>query len=321
MRLFVVLLSLVGVLAIPAAAAEQSWPERPVHFVVPYPPGGNADVIARILANALQQKFGQPFIVDNKSGGGGTIGALAVARSAPDGYTFFFTANGPLLFAPELVKEHPYSWDKDFEPVSIVSSTPLVLLVSSKSSARNLDGFIDSARKSGEKMTFASAGMGSSNHLLSELMQRQLNVKWTTVQYRGTAPAMNDLIAGQVDFSIDQVNTAAPFIKAGSVRALAVSSKQRWPVLPNVPTMAELGYPKLIASTFTALMAPVGAPKQIIAKLSGGLAEVVRKPAVRQHIEAIGSHIEVMSPQESATFLGAESATWTPIVRELATKQ
>lgn len=132
---------------------------------------------------------------------------------------------------------------------------------------------------------------------------------------------MNDLIAGQVGFSIDQVNTAAPFIKAGSVRALAVSSQERWPVLPNVPTMAEFGYPKLTASTFTALMAPVGTPKQIIAKLSGSLVEVVRDPAVRHHIEALGSHIEVMSPERSATFLGAESATWTPIVRDVAAKQ
>lgn len=321
MRLFFAVLALVGAFAGSAVAAEQSWPERPVHFVVPYPPGGNADVIGRILANALQQKLGQSFIVDNKSGGGGTIGALAVARSTPDGSTFFFTANGPLLFAPELVKEHPYVWSEVFEPVAVVSSTPLVLLVSSKSPVKDLKDFIDRARKTGEKMTFASAGMGSSNHLLGELMQKQLKLKWTTVQYRGTAPAMNDLIAGQVDFSIDQVNTAGPFIKAGTVRALAVSSEHRWPVLPDVPTMAELGHPKIMASTFTALVAPAGTPKPIIAKLNASLAEAVREPSVRERLEALGSKIEMMSPEKSAEFLANESATWTPIVRELAAKQ
>jgi tripartite-type tricarboxylate transporter receptor subunit TctC len=163
--------------------------------------------------------------------------------------------------------------------------------------------------------------MGSSNHLLGEFMQRQMKLKWTTVQYRGTAPAMNDLIAGQVDFSIDQVNTAGPFIKAGTVRALAVSSEHRWPVLPDVATMAELGHPKIIASTFTALMAPAGTPKPIIAKLNASLAEVLREPAVRERLEALGSKIEMMSPQKSAAYLANESATWTPIVRELAAKQ
>jgi tripartite-type tricarboxylate transporter receptor subunit TctC len=150
---------------------------------------------------------------------------------------------------------------------------------------------------------------------------KQLNLEWTTVQYRGTAPAMNDLIGGHADFSIDQVNSASPFIKSGAVRALAVSSEHRWPALPDVPTMTELGYPKFVASTFTVVMAPAKTPKAVIAKLNASLAEVVRDPAVGQRIEALGSEINVLSPEKSTAFLAEESAKWTPVVRELAARQ
>lgn len=318
MRVLIAGFAVAGILAFPAVASAQGWPEHAVHFVVPYPPGGNADVVGRILAQALQDKLHQPFVVDNKSGAGGAIGGTAVAHSTPDGYTFLFSANGPILFAPDLVKEHPYSWNKDFETVATVSFTPLVLLVNKKSSDRTFKDFVGHAGKDTGKLIFASAGMGTSNHLLSEYMQRQMKLKWTTVQYRGTAPAMNDLIGGHADFTIDQVNSATPFVKSGTVRALAVSSEHRWPVLPDVPTMAELGHPKLVASTFTALMAPAGTPSTVVAKLNASLAEVAREPNVRKRIEALGSEIKVMSPVNSAAFLAQESSKWTPIVRELA---
>lgn len=313
-------LAVAGALACPAAASAQNWPERPVHFVVPYAPGGNADVVIRIIAQSLQQKLHQSFIIDNKGGAGGVIGALAVAHAAPDGYTFLFSANGPILFASDLVKEHPYAWNKDFETVTTVSFTPLVVVVNNKSADKTFKDFIAHAKAADGKMISAQGGIGSSNDLLSEYMKRQLNLKWTTVQYRGTTPAVNDLIGGHADFTIDQVNSASPFVKAGTLRALAVSSDKRSPVLPEVPTMAELGYPKLIASTFTAMMAPAGTPKPIVAKLNASLAEAVREPAVRQRIEALGSEINVMSPEKSTAFLAEESAKWTPIVRELAPK-
>lgn len=319
-RLLFAVLALAGALACPAASA-QNWPERPVHFVVPYAPGGNADVVIRIIAQSLQQKLHQSFIIDNKGGAGGVIGALAVAHAAPDGYTFLFSANGPILFASDLVKEHPYAWNKDFETVATVSFTPLVVVVNNKSADKTFKDFIAHAKTADGKMISAQGGIGSSNDLLSEYMKRQLNLKWTTVQYRGTTPAVNDLIGGHADFTIDQVNSASPFVKAGTLRALAVSSDKRSPVLPDVPTMAELGYPKLVASTFTAMMAPAGTPKTIVTKLNAGLAEAVREPNVRQRIEALGSEINVMSPEKSAAFLAEESAKWTPIVRELAAHQ
>lgn len=318
MRRLCVLLALASALACPAVAAAQDWPNRPVHFIVPYPPGGNADVVGRVLAQALQEKLHQPFIVDNKSGAGGIIGALAVAHAAADGYTFLFSANGPILFASDLVKEHPYKWNKDFETVATVSFTPLAVVVNPKSPDKTFKDFVAHAKKANGKMIFASGGMGSSNHLFGVYVERQLKLKWTTVQYRGTTPALNDLIGGHADFTIDQVNSSTPFVKGGTIRALAVSSANRWPALPDVPTMAELGYPKLIASTFTALMAPARTPQVVVAKLNHTLAEVVREPTVRQRIEALGSEINVMSPKRSAAFLADESAKWTPIVQELA---
>jgi tripartite-type tricarboxylate transporter receptor subunit TctC len=321
MRVLLAVLAIAGALAFPAASSAQSWPERPVRFIVPYPPGGNADLVGRVLAQALEQKLRQPFIIENKSGGGGVIGGQAVANSPPDGYTYFFTANGPILFAPDMLKERPYAWNKDFETVATVSFTPLIVLINQKSPINNFKEFVERAQAANGKTNFASAGMGSSNHLLGEFMERQLNLKWTTVQYRGTAPAMNDLIGGHADFSIDQVNSASPFIKAGSVRALAVSSERRWPALPDVPTMTELGYPKFVASTFTVVMAPAKTPKAIVDKLNASLAEVVRDPAVRERIEALGAEINVLSPEKSTAFLAEESAKWTPVVRELAPRQ
>ena len=318
-HLFAVL-AVAGALAAPAAASAEDWPARPVHFVVPYAPGGNADIVIRIIAQSLQQKLHQSFIIDNKGGAGGVIGALAVAHAAADGYTYLFSANGPILFASDLVKEHPYAWNKDFETVATVSFTPLVVVVNGQSPDKTFKDFVAHAQKADGKMISAQGGIGSSNDLLSEYMKRQLNLKWTTVQYRGTTPAMNDLIGGHADFSIDQVNSASPFVKAGTIRALAVSSDKRSPVLPDVPTMPELGYPKIIASTFTAMMAPAGTPKAIVAKLNASLAEAVREPAVRQRIEALGSEIDVKSPEKSAAFLAEEAAKWTPIVRELAPK-
>ena len=310
-------LALAGALAGQAAAA--SWPDRPVHFIVPYPPGGNADVIGRIVANGLQQKLGQSFIVDNRSGGAGVIGGIAAAHAAPDGYTFLYSANGPILFAPELVTPPPYLWNRDFETVAVVTVTPLVLLVGKNSAMKSLDDLF--ARSRGGGVIFASGGMASSNHLLGVYMQEQLQFAWTTVHYRGTAPAMNDLIGGQADLAIDQVSSATPFIAAGTVRPLAVTSDHRWPALPEVPTMAELGHPDMMASTFTALMAPAGTPKEIVAKMNAAVSEVAGDDGVRRRIEGIGAEVLIMSAERSAEFMARESSVWIPVVREIAAHQ
>ena len=199
-------------------------------------------MVARVVARPFQVELSQPVVIENKAGAGGLIGAEAVAKAAPDGYTFLLSANGPVLYAPELAAHKTYDWRRDFVPVGTISLTSLALVVHPSVPAKTLPEFIDLARREGTKLVFASGGTGTSNHLFSELIQSQLNLKWTTAQYKGTAPAMNDLIGGHVQFSIDQISASLPLIKDGRVRALAVSGSKRVPWLPDVPTFVEQGY-------------------------------------------------------------------------------
>jgi tripartite-type tricarboxylate transporter receptor subunit TctC len=317
MKKIIPLVFAICALILPVHAETQSWPMRPIRLIVPYPAGGNADIIARIVANALQAKLHQAFIVENKAGAGGIVGAMAVIQSAPDGYTLLLSANGPILFAPELAPQRPYEWDKAFMPVSLVSVTPLVVVVNPSLPVQDFKQFVDFARKEGDKLTFAGGGLGTINHLFSEYMQSKLNLKWTTVQYKGTAPAMTDLMGGQVQFSIDQVSSAAPFIEQGAVRALGVTSEHRLAVLPNVPTLVEQGYQDLTGNTFTAMMAPAGTPTDVLAKLHGALVEAAQDPKFREDIERLGAEVTTMTPQDSKVFLERESAVWIPIVRKL----
>jgi tripartite-type tricarboxylate transporter receptor subunit TctC len=320
MKIVLSLLIVLCTLATSTLGRAEDWPTRPVRLIVPYPAGGNADVIARIVAQGLQEELHQPFIVENKAGAGGVIGASAVIHSAPDGYTLLISANGPILFAPELVDPRPYVWDKVFTPVSTVSLTPLVVLVNPTFPAQDFKAFLAFAQAKGDTLTFGAGGLGTINHLFSELMQNRLKLKWTTVQYKGTAPAMTDLIGGHVQFSIDQVSSAEHFVKQGNLRALAVTSEHRSPVLPNVPTLTELGYPSLVGYTFTAVMAPIGTTKDIVAKLHASLVTVLKNEKVRQAMEQLGAHVGTMPPDDFKIFLEKESANWTPIVQQMNTR-
>jgi len=307
--------ALAALLHLSAAALAQSWPTRAVRLVVPYPPGGNADVVGRIAARALQAELGQPFVIENKAGAGGLIGAEAVVKAEPDGYTFLLSANGPVLYAPELAPRKPYDWKRDLTPVGTISLTSLALVVHPAIPARTLPEFIDLARREGEKLTFGVGGAGTSNHLFGELIQSQLNLKWTTAQYKGTAPAMNDLIGGHVQFSIDQISASLSLIKDGRVRALAVSGSKRVPWLPDVPTFVEQGYRNLEGYTFAALFAPTGTPATIVEKLAAALKNAMQDPQVKEQITRLGAEPEAMSPQELRAYLEKEETVWLPVVR------
>jgi tripartite-type tricarboxylate transporter receptor subunit TctC len=299
----------------PIVAGAEDWPSRTIRLIVPYPPGGNADVVGRITAHALQAELGQPFVIENKAGAGGLIGAETVAHSPPDGYTFLLSANGPILYAPELAARKPYHWRKDFVPVGTISLTSLVLVVHPSVPATTLAEFLNLARREGGKLTFAAGGTGTSNHLFSELMQSQLHLNWTTVQYKGTAPAMNDLIGGHVQFSIDQISASLPLIRDGRVRALAVSGSRRVPWLPNVPTFVEQGYENLVGYTFVALLAPAGTPDNIVQKLATALKTAVRDPQVKEQIATLGAEPEAMLLGDFRAYLEKESEIWLPVVR------
>jgi tripartite-type tricarboxylate transporter receptor subunit TctC len=318
MRIVTIAAAVLAALCAPSiqTAAAQNWPERSVRLVVPYPPGGNVDGAARIIASKLQEKLGQPFVIENKAGAGGLIAGEMVAKSPPDGYTLFVGANGPVLFAPEISGKHSYDWSKDFTPISTISLTPVLLQVHPSVPVRTLDEFFELAKREPGKLNMASPGAGTLNHLLSEQVQQTVGVAWTTVHYKGNAPATNDLIAGHVQFNFDQISVALPFIKDGRTRALAVTGTQRAHWVPDVPTFAELGYKSITGETFTALLAPAGTPAPVIAKLSAALGEILRDPEVVAKFDLVGARAVPMSPEETRKYLASEDATWMPIVRK-----
>ncbi len=303
-------------LAVLPAAAQGSWPDKPVKLVLPYPPGGNVDGAARIISEQLQSTFKQPFLVENRPGAGGMIAGEYVAKSTPDGYTFFMGANGPILFSPTIFKRNAYDWKKDFAPVSSVSFTPLVLQVNAGTPYKTMGEFIAAAKKSGNALTMASPGAGTTNHLVSEYLQKESGAKWLTVHYKGNAPATTDLLGGQVQFNFDQLSVAQPFIQQGRTRALAVTSARRVPLLPDVPTLQEAGFKGFEAETFTGILAPTGTPPDILARFSEALQKILADKAVQARFETLGAEARGSTPKQFTQFLTKEDARWMPIIKQ-----
>ncbi|MDX2203544.1 MAG: tripartite tricarboxylate transporter substrate binding protein [Hyphomicrobiaceae bacterium] len=313
-------LALAAALLAPGVA-RAAWPERTIKVVVPYPAGGNVDGAARIIADRMQTALGQNVVVENKAGAGGLVGSEAVAKSEPDGYTLLLGANGPILFAPEMASRRAYEWRRDFAPITMVSLTPIVLQVHPSVKATSLKELFDLARAEPGKLTMSSPGPGTTNHLLSELLQQRLGLKWVTVQYKGNAPATNDLVAGHVQFNFDQTSVALPFIEAGQTRAIAVTGSKRVQWLPKVPSFAEAGFPGYDGATFTALMAPAKAPKEVVDRLNKTLAAILNDAEVKKRFAALGADTVPMSPAELTAYLEKEEATWLPLIRQLNIKQ
>jgi tripartite-type tricarboxylate transporter receptor subunit TctC len=301
--------------AISRIAMAQAYPTRPVRLVVPYPPGGNVDTAARVVGDKLQALLGQSFVVENKSGAGGMLAGEMVAKSPADGYTLFVSANGPLLFSPEIMSRRAYEWRRDFIAIGSINFTPMILEVNPALPVGSVKELFARARNAPGTFIMASPGAGTSNHLLSEMLQARLGLKWTTVQYRGNAPATNDLIAGHVQFGFDQISVALPYVTEGKLRALAVASRERVRWLPDVPTFAELGYPDVDAETFTGLFAPAGTPKKIIGQLADALAKVVADGQVVEKFAAMGSQARAMTPEDFTAYLEKEDRTWIAVIR------
>ena len=304
----------IALAAIPAHA--QKWPDKPVKLIVPYPPGGNVDTAARIVAPGMQEALGQPVLVENKPGAGGMIAGEFVAKSAPDGYTLFFAANSPLLHAPIIFNRAAYQWDKDFAPVTSVSFTPIVMLVHPSVPAKSVKELLDLARKDPGKLTMATPSAGTTNHLLSELLQGLTGVSWLTVHYKGNAPASTAMPAGEVQLSFDQVSVSLPFIKQGRVRALAIAQEKRVASLPDVPTFAEAGVKGMEGATFTGVVAPAGTSKEIVARLHDVLAKVLAEKSVVDKFDALGAEARATTPDQFNAYLRAEYDKWTPVIRK-----
>ena len=293
----------------------QTYPSRAIRLVVPLSSGGFADVPARLLAPRLAEALGRPVIVDNRPGAGSTIGADAVAKSAPDGHTLLLTGT-PHVIAPWLYRNLPYDTLKDFAPVALVASGPYVLVVSPQLRAESVRELVAAAKAQPGKIDFASSGNGSAQHLVGALFNRMAGIELSHVPYKGSGPAMQDLLAGQVHVSFAGVPNVLPQIKAGRLRALAVTTPQRWSELPEVPTLAEAGIAGYDATLWLDLVAPASTPPAIVQRLYSETAKALQDPDLQRSFRAAGVDAKSLTPAELAAFLRAEYEKWGKAVRD-----
>ena len=291
-----------------------AWPEKPVTIVVPFPAGGSTDSIARALAPKMQEKLGGSFVVDNRAGATGTIGAAAVKRSASDGYTLMVSSLGPLVIAPHLIKGVQYEALKDFDPITIAVQAPNVLVVPANSPFKTVADVIAQQKKTPEKVTFASSGNGSSDHLTVELFWQQTGTTGIHIPYKGGAPAINDLLGAQVDASFQNVNAVLQHITAGKLRALAVTSAKRSSVLPQVPTMKEAGVNGTEVASWQAMVAPKGLPGDIKAKIHAAVVGALQDESLKSKLVSQGFEIVANTPEQFAQYQASEFARWKKVI-------
>jgi tripartite-type tricarboxylate transporter receptor subunit TctC len=308
---------LLGVLP---ARADDDYPSRPIRFVVPFPPGGVADPVARLIGEKIGKALGQSLVIDNRPGGAGIIAAEIVKQAPADGYTILMGHAGNFAVNPSLYPALPYDPVKDFQPVTLLMSTSHVLVVPLESPAKSVAELAALARSSANGLTFASQSVGTGGHLLGEMFRLRTGARLEHVPYKGSAPALADLIAGRVDFFFDAVITATPQVRAGRIRALATASKKRAAVLPDVPTVAEVGYPGIEADFWFALFAPAGTPPHVVRSLNKAFATAMHSPEVKARFSEQGLDIITSTPEELAALIRADIERFGKVVREAGIK-
>jgi tripartite-type tricarboxylate transporter receptor subunit TctC len=307
--------ALLAALALPITAQAQAWPTRPITMVVPFPAGGNADVLARALAPELAEKLGQQVIVDNRTGASGNIGGAAVAKAAPDGYTFMFGTTGPIATTKLLSKIPTYDPERDLAPVVLVAKAPLIVAAHPSFAAKDLKELIAYAKANPGKVNAGTPGNGSLGQLASELLQQHTGTKLTHVPYRGSAPVMTDLIGGQLNVAFDFMPTYIPLVNDGKVRALAVTSRTRVPGLPNVMTVQEAGFPGFEATGWFAIVAPAGTPADAIAKVNAITNGWLQSPKGKAHLDTFVMQAAGGTPDDLKAYIKEELTKWAPIIK------
>ena len=310
------------VLAVAAGDAyAQSYPTRPVRMIVPFAPGGNVDITARTVSAPLSKELGQQVIVENRSGGpGGSIGTDHVAKSAPDGYTLLMASSSVMVNGPALYPKLPYDIVRDFAPVGRVAVVPLALVVHPSLPAKTTKEFIAVARAQGGKLLMANTGVGTTNHLITELFLIATGTRVTLIPYKGSGPSLVDLLAGHVFAHVDQISSALPYVRAGRIRAIAVTTAKRSAELPEVPTLAESGVPGFDESTVTGVLAPAATPPDIVASLNGALRKVLALPGVRERFASLGSEVQPSTSAELGAWIRSDLAKWVKVVKQAGIK-
>jgi tripartite-type tricarboxylate transporter receptor subunit TctC len=304
-----------GALAAAKPGQAANWPARPISLVVPYPPGGSTDITARLVGDRLGQALGQSFVIDNRSGAGGNIGMELVARAAPDGYTLGLATTAHAINMT-LFRQINYDTLKSFEPVALLTENPLLLVVPSASPSRSVAELIVNARAKPGAVSFATSGVGQSTHMAAELFASMAGIKLTHVPYRGSAPAIADVMAGQVDLMFDTTQSVLPHAEAGRVRILGITSAERLPLVKDVPTIAEAGLPGYVAIAWNGLMAPKGTPREIVERLHAETVKAMQEPAMTARFASLGATSQPLSREAYADFVKAEVDKWGAIVRQ-----
>jgi tripartite-type tricarboxylate transporter receptor subunit TctC len=297
------------------AAHAQAWPTRPVTMVVPFTAGTTSDVLGRALAEHLGRKLGQSVVIENRGGAGGNIAATAVAKAQPDGYTILMATTGQAATNKLMYREISFDPQRDFAPVALVGKSPVIVVTGAQSSAKSLKETLDYAKANPEKLTVGYPGNGTLGHITGVLLQQRADVKMNQVQYRGTTQIITDLLGGHIDLAMDSMGGYVPNVLEGKLKALAVAGAKRWPSLPDVPTVAEVGLPGFEASVWYALLAPAGTPSDIVSKLNAATNEFLNTPEGKDMFAKLNIETAGGSPEELKAFVDAEIQKWAPIIQ------
>jgi tripartite-type tricarboxylate transporter receptor subunit TctC len=307
--------SLVATLLLCSAARGQPYPAHPVKLIVPFPPGSTPDIVGRTLGAKLQQALGQPFVVENRTGAGGNIGTEAVAKAPPDGYTLLIGINGPIATNKYLYKSLPYDPDKDLAPISLLATAPQMLVVTPALNVDAFGAFINYARANPGRISYASVGSGSASHLTMELLKGEAKIDLVHVPYRGFPPAVTDMLAGNVQTMFAIIAGVLPHVRAGKMKALAVTALKRSPLAPEVPSVAELGLPQLESLAWIGLLAPAATPPEVLARLSGDTIRAMHAGEVRELLGKQGFDVVAGSPADFRRWIAAESGKWARVIK------
>ena len=314
-NLFVSLVAATAIAALPGIALAQAWPSKPITYIVPFPPGGTTDVLARILGQKLGAALGTTIVVENKPGAGGNVGSEFVAKAAPDGYTIMGGTISSHSINVSLYPKLPYDPVTSFQPITLIGTNPNILVVNASSPYKSVQDITAALKAKPGSLSYASAGNGTSQHLSSELYKYMAGVDMVHIPYKGSGPAIQDVMGGQVPMMFDTSVVAGPHIESGRLRALAVTSAKRAAVFPNVPTMAESGVPGYDVVSWQAVFAPAGTPRPIVDRLHAEIAKILQEPEVRDRLAKLGLDPSGMTPAELSAFQKAEIEKWAKVIK------
>jgi tripartite-type tricarboxylate transporter receptor subunit TctC len=306
--------------ALAGAAFAQAWPAKPVRFIVPYPPGGTSDILARTIAEKLGAALGQPVVVENKPGANGNLGADYVAKAAPDGYTFLLADLGAIAISPSVYPSLPFDPVKNFTPVTMVAYSPHILVVHPSVPAKSVAELVALAKSKPGKLNYAASSTGSAPHLAGVEFAQRAKIDWNYIPYKGGAQAVTDVVGGQADLLFNGMLATYPNVKGGKLRILAVSSANRLPSIPDVPTVAESGFPGFETGSWQGILAPPGTPPEIVAKLGGEVQKILATPEMKEKLAAQGADVRVTTGPELAGFISKERDRWAKVVKEAGIK-